>query len=455
MTFCFGTDQSPKAFESWAKKRGIFLHADVAFLVPTKTMGSGVFARRSLPKGTVIVSCPFSSSISPYAEPSCVDAPCVEALNQAHITDNVLYVVLRLMAEAVRGSSPWLPWLRACPRMLNHFFDNELLGNIFNATACEAVGTVSTRWTGVSQQVLEMRVSERWKIARRVIEQHPEHWPESSASFSFFCECLSFVLSRNFHREDVGNREGPYLLPGLDMVNHSFEANAKLEVRGGGRKHVLSFCLVASSDLRKGEQVLFSYGRIGGARFVVEFQFITEPVVKEDMLRFSVDVLVEIVAAIIVLSGQRDSVEAVEGALRWRVERLQRLGFLFDEGLYVPALPQSSSDTTGDATLPLSATKEVNRLFNVIYLLSVEEKTFDDLTHKINREWEVQRTDSLLTMVSTVIAMRAGAARDQLAIAQERLSGCEHNVRRKLLEMVLGSELRMLDALNEYVKRLT
>ncbi|EAN78363.1 SET domain containing protein, putative [Trypanosoma equiperdum] len=464
MSVCLGTDPSPQLFASWAKKQGIFLHPDVAFLVPTKTMGAGVFARRQLPKETVIVSCPFSSSISPYAGPSTVEAPCVKALNDTQVKDNVLYVTLRFMAEVLRPSSPWVPWLKTCPRMLDHLFGNVIDDKAFCSATCTSLGTVSTRWTCLSQQLLEMNVSQRWGLAEEIMKRYPEHWPEDRATFPLFCECLALVLSRNFHRENVEGREGPYLLPGLDMVNHSFEANAILEIRGGGRKHSLTFCLVASKELRRGEQVLLSYGKIGAARFAVEFQFVTDSVVGEDMLRFSVDVIVDIVAAIMASGESTNDTESNVRMLRQRVERLQRLGFLFDEGLYISRLPRTSinrdldavgsscSASTWGAEIAPATVKDVQRFFNVFHLMTVSTGEFDHLIHTINRDWQVKRTDALMTLASRVIAMRAEAAHLQLNLVQEQFSGEEHSSRRRLMETVLNSELQMLDTLQEYVK---
>uniref|UniRef100_A0A0A9XPI3 Ribosomal N-lysine methyltransferase set11 n=1 Tax=Lygus hesperus TaxID=30085 RepID=A0A0A9XPI3_LYGHE len=108
-----------------------------------------------------------------------------------------------------------------------------------------------------------------------------------------FCECLAQVLSRNFHRDECTRREGPYLLPGLDILNHATEANVKLEVRGGGRRHEVSFTAITTRPIARGEQLFLCYGDIGAARFVTEFQFITQDVLAHDMVRFSVPCLID------------------------------------------------------------------------------------------------------------------------------------------------------------------
>ncbi|PWV14795.1 hypothetical protein C3747_33g201 [Trypanosoma cruzi] len=453
MSICFGADYSPEAVGKWAKKCGIFLHPDVAFLVPTKTMGFGVFARKPLKAGSVIVSCPFARCISPYAEKTSVESPCVKALAEMHITDNVLFVVLRLMAEAVRPLSPWMPWLSACPRMPNHFFDVAAVGPVFGLAPSADTGKAPTAgvpltWTGVSQQLHDLNLEGRWSAAQEVIRRHPEHWPEEKATFELFCECLAQVLSRNFYREEIEGREGPYLIPCLDIINHSFTANGKFEVRGGGRKHPMEFCVVAAREICRGEQVFCSYGRIGASRFVVEFQFVTDSIVKEDMLRFSVDVIAEMTLALISLESESLSSVVDLANIRRRIEWLQRLGILFDEGFYVSRLPSAAA---GGGDLPASTAKEIQTLFNVFYLLTVGASTFENLIRSINREWQVERKREVVTLVLRLLAMRAEGARAQLAAAEVHFAEAPHHARRKMLQMSLNSELEMIQLLQKHL----
>lgn len=410
---CLGRNPSPESFAKWCKKRGIFLHPDVAFLVPTKTMGCGVFATKPLPTGTVVIECPAASSVSPYVDPA-VDSPSIAVLRRPEHekefkADPALYAVLRLLAElcqtagAVQGSgtgtlSPWRPWLEACPRMPEHLYyvrspaDLQALGLPIGkeagkeATAVDKASVAAVNplsWTTVSQQLRDMRALERWAAVERFAALYPKTWPPAVATFELFCECMAQVSSRNFHREEVPSREGPYLLPGLDIINHSFDANCGFEMRGGGRKHATSFTVVATRPLQRGEQVYCSYGRIGVARFAVEFQFATAAVVKEDIVRFaaptlaslaaslhasglcrrhtgaetptpmfggststtttstgdalSADVVAAMAAAAVRIAAE-DTIAAPPALLaemEFRIDRLQRMGLLFDEGLYL------------------------------------------------------------------------------------------------------------------------
>ncbi|ORC90365.1 uncharacterized protein TM35_000081630 [Trypanosoma theileri] len=475
MSLCFGTDHSPPAFHAWAKRRGVFLHPDVAFLVPTRTMGLGVFARTQLPAGTVVVGCPLASSISPYARPESSEAPCIKALEEAHITDNVLHVVLRLMAEAVRPKSPWMSWMKACPRMPDHFFyeavtarENTEAAKVFGLTS-DVAGTstttttgVSMRWTGISQQLRDMKLAERWEAAQKIIRQYPEYWPEEHATLALFCECLAQVFSRNFHREQIEGREGPYLLPGLDIINHSTTGNAKFEIRGGGRKHAMNFCVITTRDLRRGEQVFCSYGRIGASRFAIEFQFVTDSILKEDMLRFSVDVIAEMTSILTMEKNSSTSSSSLvmnSNTIQRRVEWLQRLGLLYDEGFYISRLNLSKDDdkSNGDnddsnGILPETTMKEIQTLFNVFYLMTVESAKFEKLVHTINRDWQVERTNQVVELILRVLSMRAEAVLLQLEAAETYLTQDSDQVRRKLLQRTLKSELEMIQLLEQHVK---
>lgn len=493
-----------EAFTRWAKKQGLFLHPDVSFLTPTKTMGMGVFARRGLPEKTVVASCPMAVALSPYAEPSALTPSVAILRSDPHVmADAVVHVVLRLMAERCRASSPWRAWLEVCPRMENHLFaltarQSALLGCATqhtgglrggDAESDHEGGDVSMSWTHVSQQCNELCVAQRWTIAQRLMSSHREVWPPKQATYALFCECLAHVYSRNFHREEVREREGPYLLPGLDMLNHSRTPNALLQVRGGTRKNDLCFTVVTTRALRAGDQVYISYGHIGVARFVVEFQFATPSVLAEDMIRFSVDTLISLVLTMqghgsgtsplatrslretmggateqtadddndIDTSVRRASTResALAEAAR-RVEYLQRMGMLYDEGLYLHNMPLSLQRCIAQKCMPyqprphatvadylaelgnnhvgITAVKEeeaelldsrtraqratealssLQTLANVMYLMMVDRATFDTAYHTIIRDWVCVWSVEVVDWVHAALRLRHQAAVQQ------------------------------------------
>lgn len=499
---CLGTKPSPELFGKWAKKRDIFLHPDAAFLVPTKTMGYGVFARKPLPAGTVVVSCPATSAVSPYVEPS-AEAPSIGILRScaAAQKDNVLLVALRLLAELHRKRSPWAPWLEVCPPMPHHFFaltpaqaavlgvesvsgDHAELGDANDPPSSSGPSLPAT-WTSVSQQLREIDVVKRWRAARAIMMAHPEQWPAPSpASFALFCECLAQVFSRNFHREEVQGREGPYLLPGLDILNHSFGSNTVFEIRGGGRKHAATFTVVTSRALKAGEQVLGSYGRIGAARFACEFQFVTSAEVREDVIRFSTEALISIVltlkareaAVSTIATRPAPPVADLRKDLENRVERLQRMGILYDEGLFLSRpYPEDADSPTraGSERVTSSAAaarreevqKQQQTLVAVCYmLLSVDAAGFDDLYHRISRSWQPKISPEVKACVCAVLEAKKSAAAEQAMRVsevfqtegnkeEEEQAGCGANATRvTLLQRVLTSEQEVLAAYQSLVQ---
>ncbi|KAG5490588.1 hypothetical protein JKF63_00708 [Porcisia hertigi] len=522
-SFYLGKNPSPEAFAKYAKKHDIFLHPNVAFFVPTKTMGMGVFASRPLPAGTVVVSCPETSGVSPYMK-EVATSPCVAVLHAcpAAMEDATLFDVLVLMAELGRANSPWRPWLEACPRMEHHLFDlcpaqaavlgvESVMGSEESgvAEASRAAGEAAdvalailglAGVTGLSQALSDVRVAQRWTSAQAIMAAFPDVWPASKVSFDLFSEALSQVYSRNFHREELPGREGPYLLPGLDILNHSFAANTNFEIRGGGRKHGTAFTVVTTRPVQKGEQVYGCYGRIGAARFCVEFQFLTKAVLQNDFVRFSAASLATVatllhywrvareapgftesslgITAYLHICAESSGSEAGTGTLgwksaffggdsaadvgarhkemRWRVERLQRLGLLYDEGLYVvrPYATWEAEEASEPApsfrwSTPAEHEEEVRQhsrvLAATVFLLTAPKSVYEDLYHRITVDWEPPQSAQVSAVVRDFLHIKMMAAQRQHdAVCSVFGASSRDVVRRKLVQDVLISEMETL-----------
>lgn len=510
-----GSSTSPQGFEKWAKKNSIFMHPDVAFFAATKTMGLGAFATRALPAGTVVISCPEASGVSPYMK-DVATSPAAAALHTSKevTADGVLFDALFLMAELCRRKSTWRPWLEVCPRMDAHLFNLSTLQRMglqgadgTSSLGIEVTGLSSgtqlpdaaapcfslASLTGIAQALEEVRVLRRWAAAQPIITAAPDIWPPEQATFELFCECLAQVFSRNFHREELPGREGPYLFPGLDVLNHSFAENTKFEIRGGGRQHATAFTVVTTRPLRAGEQVYGNYGRIGAARFAVEFQFLTPAVLRNDLVRLSASSLTTMA---VILHGLRccppeehsdgaavhrrmDAVavgpaslvawEALTGSaaagtatledVKMRTERLQRLGLLFDEGLYLvrPYATWEAEASTGEAAKLFSFSSEVGhkteiatqrRLLRVVvYLLMVDREKFDDLHRRVSRDWEAPDTPDVTGLVGEFLGIKLCAARRQLELVDQLLdtdAEAHNGARIKMVKEVLSSEIETL-----------
>lgn len=476
---------SPAAFLKWAKKKGIFIHPDVDPLRPTADMGGvGVFAKKFLPAGTVVLETPLSAAISPYSDPHpCIPSVAVlrsappppppttasssssssnknnggsQATRSLMSRDAMLAVVLQLLAEvSMKKRSSFYPWLLHCPPMRAHLFHlTPEEKEIFGVGSTEPLSLASSsrirRWSGLAQQLMEMRVEERWNEALRdYILPHPDVWAVKHANFQNFCLCLAHVSSRNFHRDELTGREGPYLLPGLDFLNHSAAPNTNFEVRGGGRKHETSFTVVTNTVTKAGEQIFASYGSIGTARFAVEFQFISPDAVQKNLCRFSCEQLGEM-AALLVLqqrsgkteNGELKEKEDIEEVLKdttQRVELLQRIGLLFDEGLYLkggggidvdrqvaiqtlpigadlpPILPSPPPLSSSSLSWPAEEQqREWERFRAVVYLLlqPTTEAFTEMFHHKASAHWRAPQDTFGQSSVQSMLELKLVAARD-------------------------------------------
>ncbi|CUG88197.1 Hypothetical protein, putative [Bodo saltans] len=456
MTSYLGVEPDHKKFALWAKKRDIFLNPDVAFLVPTKRMGLGVYALKPLKKGSTIISCPLASAISPYEKnvetstspsASAIAAAIPQSksssgggssgtLHNSVLVDNTLRVCLRLMSELSRPKSTMRPWLECCPRMPTHLFglSQEVLERIDLHSAAQC-----TQWSNVGQQFTEINADALWERAQRIIAEYPDIWPADICTAELFAECLTQILSRNFHREEVPGQEGPYLLPGVDFVNHSFtQTNAEFTMHGGGRAHNLSFDVMALRDIAKGEQVYYNYGPISEARFFLEFQFLNEiggnP---HDALRFSWNALESLARATLdsnldVLapapSAAAKAVTISSSSLASRIKKLQRLSLWNDEGLFVtaaaPVNPDDEAATAASSneTDPSEGTTSASvrtykgfssDLWNAVYLLtSIDDRAFEDIENTLSRHWECSKSvvkSPVVRNMKVLIGLRAGA----------------------------------------------
>ena len=462
LTLPFGKNGNPATFAKWAKSREIFLHPDVAFLIPTKTMGLGVYAARPLPKGSTVVSCPLAASVSPYEKP-CAESQGLQVIAQQQSqyasVSTLLIVCLRLLEAIGKPNHPWKPWLEACPLMPDHLFhlapalhaltsskkveislttpsEAALAAEVELApflTECfqKTVASLLTpeghpfAWSNVAQSLLSVNVPALWRQAHAIMSQHPSIWPEKVITYPIFCQVLSQVLSRNFHREEVKGQEGPYLLPGVDFVNHDAAlTNATFQIHGGGRSRALTFDVITTKDLQKGEQVYYNYGEIVNARFLVEFQFVPQHNLL-DALQFSLTMMETLGTAVRLQKeeeqgGGSNSPAQHQKVVRERISALQKLNLLTDDGFYLQgevrfekrvaaALDAKKSDPTSsvavnDATFFRGLE---HSWWNMVHLLVVAtDAEFAELQSKVSHHWQCPKTPRLLEASSAMLTLR-------------------------------------------------
>eukprot|EP01006_Ploeotia_vitrea_P052673 TRINITY_DN67717_c3_g1_i1.p1 TRINITY_DN67717_c3_g1~~TRINITY_DN67717_c3_g1_i1.p1 ORF type:complete len:309 (+),score=49.37 TRINITY_DN67717_c3_g1_i1:34-927(+) len=98
------------------------------------------------------------------------------------------------------------------------------------------------------------------------MRKHPEIWTDDA--FDTFKKAYSLILSRGFH--DSG--KGPFLVPGIDMFNHSNEPHTSMVFDGS----VPCFFVTADKPIQKGDQITLHYGDLSNALLLHGYGFILE-----------------------------------------------------------------------------------------------------------------------------------------------------------------------------------
>jgi len=113
-----------------------------------------------------------------------------------------------------------------------------------------------------------------------IVRSAPELWPDASLD-TFLCACAA-VRTRGFF--DLGDGGGgPYLLPAIDLLNHSrANTSTSLVVERGGSssegssvgKEKLIFSMVAERDIGGGEEVTHAYDDLDNTSLLLTYGFV-------------------------------------------------------------------------------------------------------------------------------------------------------------------------------------
>ncbi|KAL6778695.1 hypothetical protein ACKKBF_B05025 [Auxenochlorella protothecoides x Auxenochlorella symbiontica] len=124
------------------------------------------------------------------------------------------------------------------------------------------------------------------EAARELASRYPQAWPEFT--YERFAWAAGMVQSRTFHLQATnwvtgGTSDGCelYLLPGIDMVNHSSQAEQRsTELRftpdrtAGGERIPGEFTMLASRAISSGEEILFTYGDLSDTELLHTYGFV-------------------------------------------------------------------------------------------------------------------------------------------------------------------------------------
>ena len=241
----------------WLRARGAAVHPDLDLYGVRPDGERGVFARRPIAKGDLLLRLPRSAVLS--ASDGCSATSLAWMPAAARALSPVLRMALCILRECALGeTSEWAPYLATLPASYNTL-------EFWTQPQLEAL-----RGTGVYDELSGLRDGSgdligatrvMWdKSVRPIVEASPELWPECSLE-SFLLACAAgthvsqlivgpCVTPHPCHARCPGKREvtrdhpircavrtrgfydtaegggGPYMLPAIDMLNHSLEGIA-------------------------------------------------------------------------------------------------------------------------------------------------------------------------------------------------------------------------------------
>lgn len=260
--------------------QGATVHPELDLFAALRGGGRGVVARARIPEGETLLAVPKAACMYvPAGGGSSSGSGEAPALRAVRALDpppsNFMATVLLLMAERAAGpSSAFTSYLSTLPP------GHEALTAWSPAELATLAGTALEHRGGDSVADIYAR-----KVVP-LVAAHPEAWPAERCDEAAFVWALGTVQSRAFHLGEGsaaltasgasgGSAQRLYMIPGVDMVNHSSDAAARAtELRAAGDDAGGVFLMVAERDICAGEEVLHSYGPLSDAQLLQTFGFV-------------------------------------------------------------------------------------------------------------------------------------------------------------------------------------
>ncbi|KAK9833784.1 hypothetical protein WJX74_005732 [Apatococcus lobatus] len=280
------------AFLRWLDAAGGTLHPQLDVFADTGSTGRGVQAQAAIAQGQQLAKIPLDCCLHVRHK------ACLEVWNviQESRMDITFFVgtVLALMRELCKGAaSTFQPYLHILPQ------DHDCLLSWTSAEADQLKGTsIHAAAVRGSQEVFE---AEAWPV----IQQQQGLWPYTSRSEALlaFEACAGLVQTRSFHMSKTNHMTGLsedgeelYLIPGIDMMNHTCMTEAcntslqrsgpagcvPVAVQTPGETSGASpaarggpcFVMHAEKDIAKGGEILHSYGVLSDAQLLQTYGFV-------------------------------------------------------------------------------------------------------------------------------------------------------------------------------------
>lgn len=230
---------------------------------------------QDIAEGSVLLRLPRTATIA-----ACETDECTWMPPAAQESSPVLRVALALLREQSRpDGSEWAPYLSSLPcsyNTLEQWTPSELAALRGTRVYDQLAGL---REPSSGELVDAARVMWRKSVAP-ITEEAPHLWPDATLE-SFLSACAA-VRSRGFY-DDAEGGGGPYMLPAIDLLNHSRRGTATSltverdvpEIPGGGGEGGLVFSMVAERDITQGEELTHSYDDLDDAQLLLTYGFVS------------------------------------------------------------------------------------------------------------------------------------------------------------------------------------
>ena len=295
------------ALASYLCSRGGFVHDDLELFGRSSVERErGVFTVGPIRRGELLLRLPRDAIICACENE---DTECGWMPIAARTVSPVLRTALYLMRELALGDqgSSWAPYLRMLPceyDTLEHWTADELETLRGTSVHDELSGLrdVSGSLVGAAEILWKKEI-------RPLVEAHPALWPDASLG-AFLRACAAVRTRGFFDAAATSGAAGPYMLPAIDMLNHSRAGQAtslvverakgsaasrsgagvsdndvssghsapSSESSGGitrGGNSPLVFSMRAERDLAAGEEVVHTYDDFSDSQLLLTYGFVS------------------------------------------------------------------------------------------------------------------------------------------------------------------------------------
>ncbi|KAF6030023.1 SETD6 [Bugula neritina] len=266
-------------FLSWAKRNGIVLNDKVICCDEAGGVSAnyGMMAADDIKKGENIFILPRPAALTPHN--SAIAEFIQQNEDSLRSNSGWLPLILALMYERLNPESKWREYLDTFP----NFHDMELpMFWPLSELDSELSGTGMVH--SVATDIQNMR-KEFEEVLLPVIERNPEIFRhEKFRDFQFAKQTSAFIMAYSFTDDITSNQDdeddsddeadsapSTIMVPMADLLNHVPDHNAELNVGEA------TFRMIAVKDIRKGEEIYNTYGKISNYTLLLMYGFCVKP----------------------------------------------------------------------------------------------------------------------------------------------------------------------------------